>query len=181
MSARAASAIAPRRSRAEQSVRLWLRLLSLHNLVDGELRRRLQEQFGCTLPQFDLLSELEHAGEPQTMSEVSRRLMVSNGNLTGVVDRLLREGDVHRAENPVDRRVQLISLTDAGRARFQTMAAAHAAWLEELFGGLAQSDLDAAVDDIHALRDRVRDHHPSTPRPPARKTARGTTPPPRTT
>jgi DNA-binding MarR family transcriptional regulator len=85
VSPRAAAAKAPaaRANRSEQSVRLWLRLLSLHNLVDSELRRRLQEQFGCTLPQFDVLSELERAGEPQTMSQVSRQLMVSNGNLTG--------------------------------------------------------------------------------------------------
>ena len=166
----------PAPARAEQSVRLWLRLLSLHNLVDGELRRRLQEQFGCTLPQFDVLSELERAGEAQTMSQVSRHLMVSNGNLTGVVDRLLREGHVRREESPGDRRVQLISLTDAGRARFEGMAAAHAAWLEELFGGLARTDLDAAVDDIHALRDHVRERHPSVSRPASRTPARNPTP-----
>ncbi len=182
MKPRAAAANAPavRANRTEQSVRLWLRLLSLHNLVDGELRRRLQEQFGCTLPQFDVLSELERAGEAQTMSQVSRQLMVSNGNLTGVVDRLLREGYVHREESPGDRRVQLISLTEAGRARFQSMAAAHAAWLEELFGGLAGNDLDAAVDDIHLLRDSVRERHASLSRPAPRQTARGSTPRPRT-
>ncbi len=180
MSPRTGATPAPRANRAEQSVRLWLRLLSLHNLVDGELRRRLQEQFSCTLPQFDVLSELERAGEPQTMSQVSRQLMVSNGNLTGVVDRLLREGQVRREENPVDRRVQLISLTDAGRTRFQTMATAHAAWLEELFGNLARADLDAAVDDIHALRDLVRERHAPASKPATRTPARGPTPRPRT-
>lgn len=161
-------------------MRLWLRLLSLHNLVDGEIRRRLQEQFGCTLPQFDVLSELERAGEAQTMSQVSRQLMVSNGNLTGVVDRLLREGHVRREESPGDRRVQLVSLTEAGRARFAAMAAAHAGWLEELFGGLARAELDAAVDDIHALRDHVRERHASVSKPATRTPARGTTPRPRT-
>jgi DNA-binding MarR family transcriptional regulator len=182
VSPRAAAAKAPaaRANRSEQSVRLWLRLLSLHNLVDSELRRRLQEQFGCTLPQFDVLSELERAGEPQTMSQVSRQLMVSNGNLTGVVDRLLREGYVHREESSGDRRVQLISLTEAGRVRFQGMAAAHAAWLEELFGGLARGDLDAAVDDIHALRDHVRERHASVSKPASRASARSSIPRPRT-
>ena len=85
-----------------------------------------------------------------------------------------------REENPVDRRVQLISLTEAGRERFGVMAAAHAAWLEELFGGLARNDLDAAVTDIHALRDRVREHQPSTARPAARTAARASTPRTRT-
>ena len=180
MNARTEVVSTPRASRAEQSVRLWLRLLSLHNLVDGEIRRRLQEQFGCTLPQFDVLSELDRAGEPQTMSQVSRQLMVSNGNLTGVVDRLLREGHVRREESPEDRRVQLISLTGTGRSRFIEMAYAHATWLEELFGGLARNDLDAAVDDIHALRDRVRRRQGSIPKMASRPSARSPTPKPRT-
>lgn len=182
MSPRPASAGAPatRANRAEQSVRLWLRLLSLHNLVDGELRRRLQEQFACTLPQFDVLSELQRAGEPQTMSQVSRQLMVSNGNLTGVVDRLLREGHVRREESPGDRRVQLISLTESGRTRFGKMAAAHAAWLEELFDGLERTELDTAVEDILALRDQVRERHATASKPAPRTPARGSTPRPRT-
>jgi DNA-binding MarR family transcriptional regulator len=169
-----------RANRAEQSVRLWLRLLSLHNLIDSELRRRLQERFGCTLPQFDVLSELQRASEPQTMSQVSRQLMVSNGNLTGVVDRLEREGSVRREVSAGDRRVQLVSLTSAGHARFAAIAAEHAAWLEELFGGLARSELDGAVDEIHALRDLVRQRHPNTSQPAARKQARSVTSRPRT-
>jgi DNA-binding MarR family transcriptional regulator len=149
---------APRRSgsRAQQSVRLWLRLLSLHNLVEGHVRRRLQEQFGCTLPQFDVLAELDFAGEPQTMSQVSRRLMVSNGNLTGVVDRLVREGLVRREVAAHDRRAQLLSLSEDGAARFRAMAAVHAAWVQELFGDLSREALDDAVGGMHALRNVVR-------------------------
>ena len=172
-------AAAPRASRAEQSVRLWLRLLSLHNLIDSELRRRLQERFGCTLPQFDVLSELQRAAEPQTMSQVSRQLMVSNGNLTGVVDRLEREGSVRREVSAGDRRVQLVSLTSAGHARFAAIAAEHAAWLEELFGGLARSALDGAVDEIHALRDSVRQRHANSSPSLARKKPGRTTAKPR--
>ena len=148
----------PRRSgtRAQQSVRLWLRLLSLHNLLEGQVRRRLQERFGCTLPQFDVLAELDYAGEPQTMSQVSRRLMVSNGNLTGVVDRLVREGLVQREVAAHDRRVQLLSLSEEGDRRFADMAAEHAGWLQDLFSGLPREALDDAVGDMHALRNGVR-------------------------
>jgi DNA-binding MarR family transcriptional regulator len=168
---------APRRggTRAQQSVRLWLRLLSLHNLVEGHVRRRLQEGYGCTLPQFDVLSELDFAGEPQTMSQVSRRLMVSNGNLTGVVDRLVKEGLVRREVAAHDRRAQLLSLSEAGAARFRAMASEHAGWLQELFGELPREALDDAVGGMHALRNVVRarlDTAESTPA--ARKRRRKT-------
>lgn len=143
-------------SRAEQSLRLWLRLMSLYNLVDTSLRRRLKERFACTLPQFDVLSELDRAGRPLTMSELSRELMVSNGNITGLVDRLEREGQVRRELRAGDRRVQRISLTEAGRERFREMAREHADWLESLFGALPRQALDAAEANIHALRDTVR-------------------------
>ena len=149
---------APRRggTRAQQSLRLWLRLLSLHNLVEGSVRRHLQERFGCTLPQFDVLAELDYAREPQTMSQVSRRLMVSNGNLTGVVDRLVREGLVVREVAAHDRRAQMLSLSDEGQRRFEAMAADHAAWMQELFAELPREMLDDTLASIHGLRDTVR-------------------------
>jgi DNA-binding MarR family transcriptional regulator len=143
-------------TRAQQSVRLWLRLLSLHNLVEGHVRRRLGERFGRTLPQFDVLAELDFAGEPQTMSQVSRRLMVSNGNLTGVVERLVREGLVHREVSAHDRRAQLLSLSAEGQRQFRAMAAEHAAWVQDLFGELPREALDDAVGGMHALRNLVR-------------------------
>jgi len=150
--------------RTKQSLRLWLRLLSTHNLVEQHIRRRLQERFARTLPQFDVLSELEHAQEPQTMSQLSRHLMVSNGNLTGVVERLHREGLVNRQVSATDRRVQLVSLTESGREQFLLMAQEHATWLEELFADLDLQTLDATLHSVHALRDRVRDRVAGTAR-----------------
>lgn len=131
---------------SKAALRLWLRLLPLTTLVEQELRSRLRQRFGITLPQFDVMAELERAGEPQTMSALSRRLLVSGGNVTGVVDRLERDGYVERQPLPSDRRVQLVALTDKGRSEFATMAAAHEQWLSELLGGLS-------TDDIHALQD----------------------------
>lgn len=151
------SARRARATRSKQSVRLWLRLLATHNLVERQIRRRLHEQFGRTLPQFDVLAELEYADEPQTMSQVSRRLLVSNGNLTGVVDRLVREGLVSRQHSSADRRVQMVSLTEAGRSHFLEMAHAHESWMGELFAGLERQSLDEAEDTVRRLRDAVRD------------------------
>ncbi len=94
------------------------------------------------LPQFDILAELDHAEEPQTMSELSRRLMVSNGNVTGLVDRLVSLGFVARTALATDRRVHLISLTDSGRAEFAKMARAHEAWVGEMLDGLSGHELE---------------------------------------
>lgn len=147
----------PRRlGRAKQSVRLWLRLLSAHNLIDQHIRRRLLAQFDCTLPQFDVLAELDHAGEPQTMSQVSRNLMVTNGNLTGVVDRLERDGLVVREVAARDRRAMHLSLTAKGRERFRLMATEHERWLADLFADIDREQLDALTETIHQLRDTIR-------------------------
>ena len=132
-------------------MRLWLRLLSLHNLIDSELRRRLQERFGCTLPQFDVLSELQRAAEPQTMSQVSRQLMVSNGNVTGLAARLKFDGLIE-AMAGTDRRVQRVRLTPLGRTRFTAMARAHEHWIEALFADLTTVE----ADDLTRLLERTK-------------------------
>jgi DNA-binding MarR family transcriptional regulator len=145
-----------RLGRGKQSLRLWLRLLSAHNLIEQHIRRNLAQHFGCTLPQFDVLAVLDYAGTPQTMSQVSRRLMVTNGNLTGVVDRLENEGLVVRAVSTRDRRVLQLSLTPRGRERFRLMAVDHERWLDGLFAGLNREALDAAAGNMHQLRDVIR-------------------------
>ena len=139
-----------RGSRSKQSLRVWLRLLTAHNLIETQIRRRLQEQFRRTLPQFDVLAELEHAGEPQTMSQLSRQLMVSNGNLTGVVDRLERDGLVAREASKADRRVQFIQLTDSGKAQFSEMAVDHERWLTELL-------LESPSEQLHDMESQLKD------------------------
>jgi DNA-binding MarR family transcriptional regulator len=125
-------------------LRTWLRLLACTNLIEGRVRRRLREQFDTTLPRFDLLAQLDAAHDETpdglTMSELSRRLMVTNGNLTGLVDRLVREGLVARVVSPPDRRTQMISLTRAGKHALDSMTPVHAAWIHEMFDGLSESE-----------------------------------------
>lgn len=118
------------------SLRLWLRLLSCTNLVAGELRRRLREEFDCTLPRFDLMSQLERAPDGLSMSEVSKRMMVTNAAITGLTDRLVADGHVERMDDASDRRTFRIRLTPAGRAYFLAMARKHEGWVVELFSGL---------------------------------------------
>jgi DNA-binding MarR family transcriptional regulator len=132
-------------NRSKESIRTWLRLLSCETLIEQYIRSKFRENFKVTLPQFDVLSELEHASEKLTMSQLSRELMVSNGNITGVVDRLEKSGLVRRTRPEHDRRIQFIELTDAGAREFKHMARHHERWLEELFA-------EISIDDMHRLQ-----------------------------
>jgi DNA-binding MarR family transcriptional regulator len=121
-------------------LRLWLRLLTCSNLIEGEVRRRLRERFDVTLPRFDLMAQLDKAPDGMTLSDLSRRMMVSNGNLTGLVDRLVASGHLDRRVSQSDRRAQVISLTSLGRDEFRAMAAEHEGWIAGLFGDLTRKE-----------------------------------------
>jgi DNA-binding MarR family transcriptional regulator len=121
-------------------LRLWLRLLTCTALIEGEVRRRLRERFDVTLPRFDLMAQLDKASEGMSLSDLSKHMMVSNGNLTGLVERLVASGHLDRRTSNVDRRAQVVRLTDLGRAEFRAMAAEHERWIADLFGGLSKRD-----------------------------------------
>jgi DNA-binding MarR family transcriptional regulator len=128
-------------SRSKEAIRTWLRLLSCEMLIEQKLRSLFRNNFSVTLPQFDVLSELERAGEKMTMSELSRELMVSNGNVTGVIDRLEKNGFVTRTRAEHDRRVQYIELTTKGREEFDVMAKHHERWLDDMLSDLSTTDM----------------------------------------
>jgi DNA-binding MarR family transcriptional regulator len=142
--------------RDKQSLRLWLRLLACENIVEQQIRARLRERFGITLPQFDVMAALEHVEEPLTMTELSKRLMVSNGNVTGVVDRLVREGYVRRVPSRRDRRVQQIALTDSGMAEFRKIARCHEQWVSESFSGIPLKDVNMLTSLLSTTQERLR-------------------------
>ncbi len=122
-------------------LRLWLRLLTCSNLIDGRVRRGLRDQFDTTLPRFDLLAQLDRAPEGLSLSELSRRLMVSNGNMTGLVERLVAEGLVESRPHADDRRAQRVRLTPAGKRAFDAMTPVHEAWIAEMFKALDRRDM----------------------------------------
>ena len=133
-------------------LRLWLRLLTCTTLIEGEVRRRLRDRFGVTLPRFDLMAQLDKAPGGLTLSDVSRRMMVSNGNITGLVETLTRSGHVERHTSPSDRRAQVIRLTELGRAEFRSMAEAHETWIAAMFAGLGPS----GIQDLMGLLGRAK-------------------------
>ena len=136
-------------------LRLWLRLLTCSTLVENEIRRRLREEFDCTLPRFDLMAQLERASDGMVLGELSKRMMVSPGNMTALVERLAESGHISRTVSPTDRRVQIVALTPFGRAEFKTMAAAHADWIAGLFGQLGARDGKALFDRLGKLKGSI--------------------------
>lgn len=133
---------------SKEHLRLWLRLLKINRLVEAELRERLRVQFGTTLPRFDVTSALYRNAQGMKMSQLSRMLMVSNGNVTGIVDRLTEDGLMLREAVPGDRRAARVRLTKKGIAEFERQAAAHEAWVSELLGGLGAEDSRQISDSL---------------------------------
>jgi DNA-binding MarR family transcriptional regulator len=118
-----------------QAIKLWLRLLACTTRVEGVVRNRLRSEFATTLPRFDLLAQLEREPDGLTMGELSQRMMVTGGNVTGITDQLEAEGLVKRGAHPSDRRAFSVQLTPAGKRQFRRMAAVHEQWVIELFAG----------------------------------------------
>ena len=119
------------------SLRLWLRLLSCTTRIEDTVRQKLRETFGITLPRFDLMAQLEREPQGLSMGELSRRMMVSGGNITAVVDQLEKEQLVQRQVAATDRRSFRVLLTPVGRKTFARMASRHEQWVVDLFSGLS--------------------------------------------
>jgi len=127
---------------SKDALRLWLRALTFTNMVERRVRTRLRTDFEVTLPRFDVMAALYDTPEGLSMGEVSRQLMVSNGNVTGIVERLEREGLVGRQTRPDDRRSQMVRLTGAGRATFAEMAEAHEGWISSMLSSLSGEEAE---------------------------------------
>ncbi|GAB1383501.1 MAG TPA: MarR family transcriptional regulator [Ottowia sp.] len=137
-----------------EELRLWLRLLTCTQLVERELRTRLRDEFETTLPRFDLMAQLERVPSGLRMSELSRRMMVTGGNVTGITDQLEAEGLVERVPVEGDRRAFSVRLTPAGRKQFKAMAERHESWIVDAFAGLSSTEIQA----LHQLLGKVKHH-----------------------
>ncbi len=137
-----------------QALRLWLRMLTCSQLIEKQVRAGLRDEFNTTLPRFDLMAQLEREPQGMKMNELSRRMMVTGGNITPVTDQLVKEGWVERMELPHDRRAWLVRLTPAGRSLFKKMAKRHEAWIVAAFSSLSQLD----VHQLHELLGQVKQH-----------------------
>ena len=137
------------------ALRLWLRMLTCANLIEGEIRSRLRNDFDTTLPRFDLMAQLQRAPKGMKMGDLSRHMMVTNGNITGITDQLEEEGLVVRTKVESDRRSSLIKLTPQGKKTFARMARAHESWVKSMFGDLPESTRNALFQALGELKLQV--------------------------
>ena len=134
------------------ALRIWLRLLTCTQLIERRVRSGLREEFGTTLPRFDLMAQLERHPEGLKMGELSRLLMVTGGNITAIVDQLEKEGQVERLDDSADRRAFRIRLTRSGEKSFLEMARAHEQWVVELLEGLSRREHDELLKLLAKLK-----------------------------
>lgn len=150
---------------SKDRLRLWLKLLKATRLVEADLRERMRAQHATTLPRFDVMAALRRAPDGLRMTELSSELKVSNGNVTGIVDRLVSEGMIERTPVENDRRVMVVGLTAAGRREFDALAEAHESWVDGLFGGVSAAEarelghsLDRISAEAAAHMQAIREH-----------------------
>ncbi|MBV8662306.1 MAG: MarR family transcriptional regulator [Hyphomicrobiales bacterium] len=152
----AESVLAGEENAQKSELRLWLRLLSATNLISAEIRRNLRESFNVTLPQFDLLAQLERERNGLRLGDLSKRMMVSNGNVTGLVDKLVEQGFVVRETSPEDRRAMNVRMTKAGAALFAVMAKANEGWMAKLFSDVPVEARKALMWELDGVKRSVR-------------------------
>ena len=133
-------------------LRLWLRLFEATRRIENSLRERLREQHGTTLARFDVMAALSRHRDGVTMTELSRALLVSNGNVTGLIDRLEADGLAERRQVAGDRRAIRVRLTGRGHSTFARLARAHHGWIDELLGELDDAEVATLIDPLDRLR-----------------------------
>lgn len=136
---------------SKQRLRFWLRLLKLQRHIEAVLRERLRAEFETTLPRFDVMAALYHHERGLRMSALSSYLKVSNGNVTGIVDRLVQDGSIIRVPVKGDRRAMVVRLTTKGRDEFNHMAGVHEGWVNELLAELSPDEADAMMAAMDRL------------------------------
>lgn len=136
---------------SKQRLRLWLRILKVSRRVEGELRERLRSEFGSTLPRFDVMAALDRAEDGLRMSDLSGVLKVSNGNVTGIVDRLVADGLVERSAVEGDRRAMAVRLTEQGRSAFRERARVHETWVSEFLQSVDAEEAEILTKQLDII------------------------------
>ncbi|AUQ73822.1 MarR family winged helix-turn-helix transcriptional regulator [Phaeobacter piscinae] len=141
--------------RSKDRLRLWLKVLKATRAVESEIRENLRQEFTTTLPRFDVMAALSQHLDGLKMSELSGVLKVSNGNVTGIVERLVDDGHVQREKVPGDRRASRVRLTEAGIAEFSRQAAAHEAWIDQMFDSVPEAEVQTLSDALDQVARRL--------------------------
>ncbi len=157
-------------------LKIWLRLLACSTQIEQQISQRLRARFGITLARFDYLAQLQRHPDGLRMNALSRYLMVTGGNITGLTDQLAKEGLVERVDDPDDRRSWRVALTPKGRSDFAAMAAEHETWLTAMFEGLGAGDKDQLFAQLGRLRVHLAQHQATLEAAPPAAAAAATSP-----
>ena len=146
-----------------QSLKVWLRLLSCSTQIETTIRKQLRQEAGITLARFDFMAQLHRHPDGLTMSVLSRYLMVTGGNVTGLADELEKEKLVARVAEPHDRRLSRVALTKKGHRLFERLAATHESWIVTMFAGMNSGDMRALHELLGRLRVHLKSHSEDAP------------------
>ncbi len=138
-----------------RELRLWLRMLTSTSMLEKQIRERLRTEFNTTLPRFDVMAAVYRCKEGLRMGELSRWLMVSNGNVTGIINRLADEGLIRREQRPDDKRSTYVALTGKGEREFEAMSASHEGWMRSFFAGLSEAEMLTLQDLLGRVKESV--------------------------
>ncbi len=140
----------------KEALRLWLQLLTLTTVVEKKIRRKLSDEFETTLPRFDVMATLDRASGKMAMGELSKKLLVSKGNVTWVVSSLVKQGLVKREQDKNDKRTHHLSLTVKGRREFEAQARANRRWVTEIFSGLNEQEMIEMTEKLSKLKEAAK-------------------------
>ena len=136
---------------SKNRVRTWLKILKTSNLIEKQIKEKLRDDHNTTLPRFDVMSALYRSNSGLKMNEISGALKVSNGNITGIIDRLVKEGNVLRIAIEGDRRANLVSLTNKGKKQFEEYAIAHESWINVMLQNISEQDSQVLIDLLDSI------------------------------
>lgn len=132
-----------------RALKLWVVLARAHAAVESHLQASVARH-GLTITEFGILEALYHKG-PMLLGEVQRKILVSSGGVTYLVDRLERKRLVERRECAEDRRARYAALTAEGDALIQSIFPEHARCIQEVLGALGPEEQQQATDLLRRL------------------------------
>ncbi len=139
---------------SKSRLRSWLKILKISNFIEKQIREKFREDHNTTLPRFDVMSALYRSEKGLKMNEISGLLKVSNGNITGIIDRLVNDGYVLRIALEGDRRSNLVSLTNKGIIQFEEYAWSHESWINEILEKLSEQDARLLIGLLDTISDK---------------------------
>jgi DNA-binding MarR family transcriptional regulator len=139
----------------DHRMRAWLAMVGCFTSVERSLRRHFNHVFRSSLPRYDVLMALVHFPDGLTMGQLASKLMVSKGNMTGVVRRLQQNNCVRQASSRHDRRVRVVTLTSKGRTLWEQMHGEYRSVIEDVLSQLSKTESRLLTQSLMQAQERI--------------------------